>query len=493
MLTTKARQDLFQRFASKEITKLTLSQFYTAGRHLLKHRKNGTDGFTAFQLTANFLYRELPVRIGQTINGLEQNPSPYKISKVPQLRTLLERYTDDLTLLVSQTPAPSTPDNNTQFVNALRRLKGRYREHMWTMAQGLRELSAAIRDENPDIVPKFLRPSAARRRRMGGKAPHHLSSTLAYPDLSAPMAYLAPSGKMVMTDPAAWSASGEPAQPQQWAANRVCSEFCNEPQCHNPRLWDGDSTRRCAENQTRRLFDWVYSMSLGTQLLIEDHVSIHDHGRNLVQIIQPLEIATRAAHDASITCQRHYGFAPPVVRVIAPHPTITTTYVPHHLYSLLFELLKNALRATVETHRGSKFPPVKLIMASGDEDVAFKVSDEGGGIPLSQVDAIWSYLGTTERPVEPSTRSKTDTMSSISFMKHAADMPLFGAGHSLPMARQLARYFGGDLDLVSMEGVGTDFYLHLSRSKNVVEHMPDITDFMSTMASDSLASSSPTV
>ncbi|KAJ1934766.1 [Pyruvate dehydrogenase (acetyl-transferring)] kinase isozyme 2, partial [Linderina macrospora] len=228
--------------------------------HLLKHRKNGTDGFTAFQLTANFLHRELPVRIGQTINGLEQNPSPYNIRHVPQLRTLLERYTEDLVLLVSQTPAPSTPASITQFVDALRRLKGRYRENMWTMAQGLRELSAAIRDENPGIVPEFLRPSAARRRRAGNKSSHHFSSTLAYPDLSAPMAYLAPSGKMAMTDPAAWSADGTQAQPQRWAANGVCSEFCNEPQCRNPRLWDDDTALRCAENQTRRLFDWLYSM-----------------------------------------------------------------------------------------------------------------------------------------------------------------------------------------------------------------------------------------
>ncbi|KAI8322635.1 hypothetical protein GQ54DRAFT_297245 [Martensiomyces pterosporus] len=529
MASSKTQKELFRRFASKEMTKLTLSQFYTAGRHLLKHRNNGSDGFTAFQLTANFLYRELPVRIGQTINGLRQSPSPYNIRNVPQFKALMDGYVDDFSLLVNHTPAPDSPEANEEFVNTLRTLKGKYRENMRTLSQGLRELSSAINAEDPEIVPDFLMSAATQRRRQPEATPHYYSSTLAYPDLSAPMAYLAPSGMMEMTDPDAWSrpaapyvdgaadsgavgartqppadgaagssSSGVPPEqqqsvntqmlmqikPQKWRPNRVCTEFCDEPTCRNPRLWYSDGTQRCAENQTRRFFDWLYSMNLGTQLLIEDHVAIHDNGHNLVRIIQPLEIANRAAHDASVICQRHYGFPAPVIKVIAPTPSVTTTYVPHHLYSMLFQLLKNALRATIENHRGrSKLPPVKLVMSSGEEDVAFKVSDEGGGIPLSQVDAIWSYLRTTKDTADSAAHQKAaapkkSALGSISFMKHGSDMPLFGAGDGLPMARQIARYFGGDLDLVSMEGVGTDAYLYLSRSRNVVEHMPDLSTFL---------------
>jgi len=36
-------------------------------------------------------------------------------------------------------------------------------------------------------------------------------------------------------------------------------------------------------------------------------------------------------------------------------------------------------------------------------------------------------------------------------------------GYGLPISRLYARYFGGDLRLISMEGYGTDAYLHLSR------------------------------
>ena len=45
---------------------------------------------------------------------------------------------------------------------------------------------------------------------------------------------------------------------------------------------------------------------------------------------------------------------------------------------MLFEILKNSLRATVETHGADceNFPPVKVIVAEGSDDITIKVSDE---------------------------------------------------------------------------------------------------------------------
>ncbi|KAJ2770005.1 [Pyruvate dehydrogenase (acetyl-transferring)] kinase isozyme 2, partial [Coemansia nantahalensis] len=132
--------------------------------------------------------------------------------------------------------------------------------------------------------------------------------------------------------------------------------------------------------------------------------------------------------------------------------------------------------------RRSGFPAIRLVMSSGDEDVAFKISDEGGGIPLSQVDAIWSYLQTTKEhidgtagPLPPeAVPASDDPLNYAAFMPQASRASLFGAGDGLPMTRRIARYFGGDLDLVSMEGVGTDAYLHLSRSRNATEPALDL-------------------
>ena len=45
-------------------------------------------------------------------------------------------------------------------------------------------------------------------------------------------------------------------------------------------------------------------------------------------------------------------------------------------------------------------------------------------------------------------------------------------GYGLPISRLYARYFGGDLAVISMEGYGTDAYLHLNRLGNVQEPLP---------------------
>jgi pyruvate dehydrogenase kinase 2/3/4 len=47
---------------------------------------------------------------------------------------------------------------------------------------------------------------------------------------------------------------------------------------------------------------------------------------------------------------------------------------------MLFEILKNSLRATVETHGAEceNFPPIKVIVAEGSDDITIKISDEVG-------------------------------------------------------------------------------------------------------------------
>ena len=45
----------------------------------------------------------------------------------------------------------------------------------------------------------------------------------------------------------------------------------------------------------------------------------------------------------------------------------------------------------------------------------------------------------------------------------AGQAALSGYGCGLPLSRLYAQYFGGGLDLKSMEGYGTDAYCHLNR------------------------------
>ena len=50
-------------------------------------------------------------------------------------------------------------------------------------------------------------------------------------------------------------------------------------------------------------------------------------------------------------------------------------YVPSHLSYMLLELLKNSMRATVETHGTDRMPPIRIVIADSEdnEDVSVDV------------------------------------------------------------------------------------------------------------------------
>ena len=130
----------------------------------------------------------------------------------------------------------------------------------------------------------------------------------------------------------------------------------------------------------------------------------------------------------------------------------------------MFELLKNSLRAVVETHGvdADEFPAIKIIVAEGKEDITIKISDEGGGIPRSGMKLVWTYMYTTA----------TTPLLDPNFSQTEYKAPMAGFGYGLPLSRLYARYFGGNLKLISMEGYGTDAYVHLARLSDNEEPLP---------------------
>lgn len=177
------------------------------------------------------------------------------------------------------------------------------------------------------------------------------------------------------------------------------------------------------------------------------------------QRASPYDIAISTIDDAAYMCTRTHGDAPEVT--IHGRTDLTFPYVTSHISYILLELLKNSMRATVETHGIDKMPPIRLIIADGEsnEDVVIKISDEGGGIRRSNLNRIWSYLFTTADP------AILDRMLNASDVVKDFDTssPLAGLGYGLPISRNYARYFGGDLVIMSMEGYGTDSFIYLPR------------------------------
>lgn len=221
--------------------------------------------------------------------------------------------------------------------------------------------------------------------------------------------------------------------------------------------------------EIHQFLDRFYISRIGIRMLIGQHVALHEPNPpsgyiGLVHVnCSPVQVAQDACEAAQQICNRSLGAAPEIE--IYGDERFTFAYVPDHLFSMVFELAKNSMRATVEKfgQYADAYPPVKVIVAEGVEDVTLKVSDEGGGIPRSGVQKIWTYLYTTaERPMITADGEFQNDRESV----------LAGYGYGLPLSRDYARYFGGDLQVISMEGYGTDAYLHLNRLGNSQEPLP---------------------
>jgi len=229
------------------------------------------------------------------------------------------------------------------------------------------------------------------------------------------------------------------------------------------------------QEETHQFLDRFYLCRIGIRVLIGQYLALRQPPvENYIGIIcshtSPYEIVKRAIDDAAFMCTRKYGDAPEVI--MSGRLDLTFPYVPTHLHYIMLELLKNSMRATVEWHGvDGDFPPIKVVIADGDEneDVVIKVSDEGGGIPRSNIKKIWSYLFTT---ADPSIQEGMVGTAQEGGADHGIDAPLAGLGYGLPISRSYCRYFGGDISVMSMEGYGTDAFVYLARLGNSKEPLP---------------------
>ena len=219
------------------------------------------------------------------------------------------------------------------------------------------------------------------------------------------------------------------------------------------------------QTDIQRILDNFYRSRISVRILIEQYLALKETAKDdscvgLVSLNASVyDIALDAINDATYMCTRTHGDAPEVT--IHGRTDLTFPYIKSHIHYILLELLKNSMRATVEYHGIDNMPVIRVIISDSEtnEDVIIKVSDEGGGIPRSNMKRIWSYLFTTadKEVVENmlnSSESPTDFNTSA---------PLAGLGYGLPISRLYARTFGGDLTIVSMEGYGTDCFFYLPR------------------------------
>mmetsp|Transcript_86548 Transcript_86548/g.232033 ORF Transcript_86548/g.232033 Transcript_86548/m.232033 type:complete len:325 (-) Transcript_86548:132-1106(-) len=185
------------------------------------------------------------------------------------------------------------------------------------------------------------------------------------------------------------------------------------------------------------------------------YVGIVKQGLSPAHVVQSLiPPLTRLTHEV-------YGFAPEV------HVTgaleCTFDYIPEHLVFVIQELLKNALRSTVERHRPkgtmttAPIPPVSIELQKGDVHIIIKISDQGGGIPKHMQKEVWQY-GWTD-----AWRGDDDDAGDFMWQERMARRKeLAGYGFGLALTKLHAQYFGGDVYMQALPGHGTDMYVLLN-------------------------------
>jgi len=187
--------------------------------------------------------------------------------------------------------------------------------------------------------------------------------------------------------------------------------------------------------------------------------------------------------------------------VVDGHTEVKFAYIREQLEYIVFELLKNSMRATVLKHlECPSLPPVRVTIVAGADDVGIRISDQGGGLltPQNQIKMPSDLFSFSH--VRNATRlehSRLGALRTISLSPHGmhatvdeqvgrwqssstssgerdasqtpekeagvASEPRLRLGIGLPMSNIFATYFGGSLELVSLDGWGTDVYVRLPK------------------------------
>ncbi|EJD53745.1 atypical/PDHK/BCKDK protein kinase, partial [Auricularia subglabra TFB-10046 SS5] len=177
--------------------------------------------------------------------------------------------------------------------------------------------------------------------------------------------------------------------------------------------------------------------------------------------------------------------------IVDGHLETRFSYIREHFEYMVFELLKNSMRFTRIHHKHDDFPPpIRVTIVAGSDDIHLRISDQGGGLlssDIHQPSDLFSFSHTRNATRMESGRLQvlravsenggisatideqverwkkaTERKSKEASQHWRQDIhPRIGLG--LPMSNVFARYFGGELELVSLDGWGTDVYLRLPK------------------------------
>lgn len=219
------------------------------------------------------------------------------------------------------------------------------------------------------------------------------------------------------------------------------------------------------EKVIRSFLDNTLTSRLGIRMLATHHLALHEDRPDFVGIIctrlSPKTLIEKWVDFAKRLCEHKYGNAPSVG--INGHVAARFPFIPMPLDYIIPELLKNSMRATMESHLNSPYnvPEIVVTIANTDIDLAIRISDRGGGIPRDHLDKVMDYHFTTAESTPQDSRVNPALGNMVDMVNSGQSGPMHGFGFGLPTSRAYAEYLGGSLCIKSLQGVGTDVYLRI--------------------------------
>ncbi|KAI8901782.1 histidine kinase-like ATPase [Globomyces pollinis-pini] len=148
-----------------------------------------------------------------------------------------------------------------------------------------------------------------------------------------------------------------------------------------------------------------------------------------------------------------YGCVPPVELSCSTETGGDLLYIPSHLQHIIFELIKNSMRAVLEKEQArigadkiistATLPPITVHWDLTPDHCLFEIRDQGLGIHPEQLkNCFLFHYSTAPKP-------KND------------EVVMAGYGYGLSLSRLYARFLKGDIWIESEYGVGTSVFIKL--------------------------------
>ncbi|KZT24472.1 alpha-ketoacid dehydrogenase kinase [Neolentinus lepideus HHB14362 ss-1] len=395
-------------YASKEAKRLTLRQLVFFGRSMNEER---------LIQSANYVRTELPVRIAHRIRDLQT--LPYVVVTQEGVARVYELYWSAFEKF-RRYPEIKTMSDNEAFCTFLQNILEDHATVIPSLSLGLSLSSPYL---PPDELDSFMRRMLVSRISRRVLAEHHIA-------LSNHVA-------------------GRSALPGEGNVGII-----------DTTLNVSESIRKCVKFLRERPFD-----------LEDDQVVVQDEDRAWPDVL------------------------------VEGHLNTKFSYIKEHLEYIVFELLKNSMRATGLKHQDKPvLPPILATIAASTDEIGIRISDQGGGLVIPYITSPSDLFSFSHiRNAARLETSRIGALRTVSSSKHGmkatmneqmqwwkrrqrdsaptlrADAPIEDIemeagvaphpriGIGLPMSNIFARYFGGSLELVSLDGWGTDVYVRLPK------------------------------